>query len=145
MPVNPAEKARMSDAELESGALFREDERLRKVERLRQRAQFLRAQRIGKRRSSKRLVVYAAPNGLTWSRLGVTVSKKVGKAPRRVRWKRLIREVFRRNKDTFSPGYDFVVIVKKQQLPTDRDDVFEEIEPHVRKVVEQIEKARSKR
>ena len=82
---------------------------------------------------------------MTWSRLGVTVSKKVGKAPRRVRWKRLIREVFRRNKDTFSPGYDFVVIVKKQQLPTDRDDVFEEIEPHVRKVVEQIEKARSKR
>ena len=131
MPVNPAEKARMSDAELERGALFREDERLRKVERLRQRAQFLRAQRVGKRRSSPRL--------------GVTVSKKVGKAPRRVRWKRLIREVFRRNKDTFSPGYDFVVIVKKQQLPTDRDDVFEEIEPHVRKVVEQIEKARSKR
>ena len=145
MPVNPAEKARLSDAELERGALFREDERLRKVERLRQRAQFLRAQRVGKRRSSQRLVVYAAPNGLTWSRLGVTVSKKVGKAPRRVRWKRLIREVFRRNKDTFSPGYDFVVIVKKQQLPTDRDDVFEEIEPHVRKVVEQIEKARSKR
>lgn len=145
MPVNPAEKARMSDAELERGALFREDERLRKVERLRQRAQFLRAQRVGKRRSSQRLVVYAAPNGLTWARLGVTVSKKVGKAPRRVRWKRLIREVFRRNKDTFSPGYDFVVIVKKQQLPTDRDDVFEEIEPHVRKVVEQIEKARSKR
>jgi ribonuclease P protein component len=144
MALNPAGMALMRDQDRERGELFRQDERLRKVERLRQRAQFLRAQRVGKRRSSQRLVIYAAPNGLTWARLGVTVSKKVGKAPRRARWKRLIREVFRRNKDTFAPGYDFVVIVKKQQLPTDRDDVFTEIAPHARKVVEQIERQGSR-
>lgn len=106
---------------------FREDERFRKVERLRKRVQFLRTQRVGERRSGKRLVVIAAPNQLGWCRLGVTVSKKVGKAPRRNRWKRLLREAFRRNKLELEPGFDLVIIVKAGKTPPHQDEVTQEV------------------
>lgn len=43
------------------------------------------------------LVVHALRKNSPESQLGLSVSKKVGHAPRRNRWKRLIRESYRRN------------------------------------------------
>ncbi len=106
---------------------FRDDERLRKVERLRQRVEFLRTQRRGSRRSSRNLVVYARERtDQTWTRLGVTVSRKVGNAVRRNRWKRLLREAFRRNKRRIPAGWDLVVIVKPKRTPPAYEDLAEE-------------------
>jgi len=45
-------------------------------------------------------------------RLGITVSKRVGRAAIRNRVKRLVREHFRLHKDLFSDGYDVNVIAK---------------------------------
>lgn len=108
---------------------FRLDERLRKEERLLRRFEFKRTQR-GRRAKSRCFVVYGQPNGLSWSRLGCTVSRKVGKAVHRNRWKRRLREIFRRNKPQIPSGYDFVVIVK-HSAPVDpsfdglRDELIE--------------------
>ena len=44
------------------------------------------------------LVLYGARNDLGFPRLGLTVSRKVGGAGRRNRWKRVIREAFRLSK-----------------------------------------------
>lgn len=106
---------------------FLYDARLRKVERLLKRAQFLHAQRSGMRRSGDRFTLLLCVNGLEHSRLGITTSRKVGGAVVRNRWRRLIREAYRLHKAEFPQGYDIVVIVKPKQKPTSMMDVFEEI------------------
>jgi ribonuclease P protein component len=103
---------------------YREDQRLRPVERLKKRSQYLGVQRRGTRRSGDYFIVYARPNELAWSRIGVTASKKVGNAATRNWWKRRVKDCFRRNKPALPVGYDFVVIVKAS---ADQDE-YDELE-----------------
>jgi ribonuclease P protein component len=59
------------------------------------------------------LVMHAVNNGLLFVRLGLSVSRKVGNAVVRNRWKRTIRESFRRQKFLLPPGLDIVVRPRK--------------------------------
>ena len=52
------------------------------------------------------LVLYARKNRTDGNRVGVTVSKKLGKAHVRNRTRRRIREVYRLNEEKFQPGKD---------------------------------------
>ena len=63
------------------------------------------------------LVIYGMANGLNVSRLGLVVSKKLGKANRRNRWKRLIREVFRLEQHSLPRPMDLVVIPRQGVEP----------------------------
>ena len=63
------------------------------------------------------LIVYGCENQLDVSRLGLSVSRKVGKAHVRNHWKRLIRETFRQVSRDVRPGLDFVVIPRKGMSP----------------------------
>ena len=58
-------------------------------------------------------IVYVAQNGSDRSRLGLSVSRKVGNSVTRNLWKRLIREVFRLEKSNLPQGFDFIVIPKR--------------------------------
>lgn len=61
------------------------------------------------------LVVYAAANGLPHPRVGLSVSRKVGNAVVRNRWKRLLREAFRLNRHALPAGLDFILIPRSGQ------------------------------
>ena len=54
------------------------------------------------------LVLYARKNRTDGNRVGITVSKKLGKAHVRNRTRRRIREVYRLNEEKFQPGWDIV-------------------------------------
>jgi len=58
------------------------------------------------------LALHGRPNGLPHSRLGLAVGRRVGRAVRRNRVKRCLREAFRFIKEDWSPGYDIVVVVR---------------------------------
>ena len=60
------------------------------------------------------LVLYCRPNHTGTNRVGVTVSKKLGKAVIRNRVRRRLREVYRLNENQFVPGYDIVVVARSR-------------------------------
>lgn len=59
------------------------------------------------------LVICGARNGTEVTRLGLSVSRKVGNAVVRNRWKRQIREAFRKQRVDLPVGLDLVVRPKK--------------------------------
>ena len=60
------------------------------------------------------LVLYARKNKTGENRVGITVSKKLGKAHVRNRVRRRFREVYRLNEEKFQPGWDIVVVARSR-------------------------------
>ena len=88
--------------------------RFRPEERIRRRAEFQQAYDRGAKIHGRYATLFFLPNKLPVGRLGIAATKKLGGAVRRNRAKRLIREIFRRNKIT--SGFDVVVVPKRELL-----------------------------
>jgi ribonuclease P protein component len=88
--------------------------KFRPAERIRRRAEFQQVYERGVRIHSRYSTVFILANEGGVGRLGIAATKKLGGAVRRNRAKRLIREVFRRNK--IASGFDVVVIPKRELL-----------------------------
>lgn len=85
----------------------------RKHERLHKRTEFLEVYARGEKIHAPHFVLYIRQNSLLFHRLGITVSRKVGKPVVRNRVKRRLREIFRAHKEAISPGCDLVINVKR--------------------------------
>jgi ribonuclease P protein component len=92
------------------------DQRFTKVERLLKRPEYRKVYSNGKRYSFSLFTIFALATNREKSRLGVTVTKRIGKAVVRNRSKRLLKEVFRRNKGRLPCSLDLVVNVKDKLI-----------------------------
>jgi ribonuclease P protein component len=86
-------------------------------EHLRRPADFRRVYDRRRSVSDPWLIVYACENGLPYLRLGLSVSRKVGRATHRNRLRRLYREAFRLTRHQMPGGLDLVLIPRRPEHP----------------------------
>ena len=71
------------------------------------------------------LVVYALKNRSGENRLGLTATKKVGKAVKRNRARRVMREAFYLIEQELAQGYDFVLVARVRTAFVSMQQVLE--------------------
>lgn len=132
--------------------------------RLQRRREFLRVQRSGAKHHTRFFLVFVAPSmlrgrgpapaapgaaagegaapapGLPATRLGVTVTRKVGKAVKRNRIKRLVREAFRREHHALPAGLDMVWVAKRDAV----DSTYEAVVHDMRALAGRLETQRAR-
>src|SRR4051812_4190340 len=89
------------------------------------RREFLSLQRRGKRSYSQHFVVISAPASGNRSRLGITATRRFGKAAVRNRMKRMLREFFRTRQARTTPAHSIRIIPKAAADPLDSVQVAE--------------------
>ena len=102
--------------------------------RLRKNADFQRVRRKGQSKSNKIMVLVALPNNLNHSRFGFAVNKRIGKAVKRNKIKRQMREAARLCIGEISPGWDFVFIARPAISQATYQDVDAAVKFLIRKM-----------
>ncbi|MDR2168490.1 MAG: ribonuclease P protein component [Clostridiales bacterium] len=102
------------------------------TESLRRNCDFKKVYKSGRAKGGKYLIVFATENGLNINRLGISVSKKMGKAVRRNKFRRRIKEAYRILEPNFRPGLDIVILPKTELA----DAGFVEIKKCLKRLLE---------
>jgi ribonuclease P protein component len=112
-------------------------EALPKQKRLAKRREFVRVYESGQKVFGRYSVLFFAGNDLPHSRIGITATKKLGKANVRNRLKRWTRETYRRQREPLAldgQALDIVVNVK----PNASDASFEDYSRDLARVLERV-------
>jgi ribonuclease P protein component len=113
------------------------DYSLTKADRILKRREFTALSETGQRVQNEQFIALFAPNRRGRSRIGITVTKKVGPAVKRNRIKRIVREYFRLNRHKLVGNWDINLIAKRhiadissEQTNRSLQNIFERILSH---------------
>ncbi len=87
--------------------------------RIKKNREFRKVYKKGKKYISSYTVLYVMPNEKDETRIGITVSKKIGNSVTRNRVKRIYREVCRLKEKEMKKGYDLVIVARKRAAEMD--------------------------
>lgn len=97
-----------------------------KKNRIQQGENFKKILDLGKRFYTVSFIVFVFLTETKINRLGISVSKKIGKAHERNRIRRMVRETFR--KQSFQRGAEWVFLVKSTAVNKKNKELFQELE-----------------
>lgn len=96
--------------------------------RLRKNLDFKKVYKRAKSIADPYLVLYIKKNHLNNTRIGFSISKKLGKAHERNYLKRQFREIIRKNLTNIKPGFDLIFIARQKIKGLDYQDVEKSME-----------------
>ena len=96
--------------------------------------EFRRIYRKGKSVVSPYMVLYCQKNRQGRTRLGITVSTKLGKAVIRNRVRRRFREIWRLNQADMVPGWDIILVARVRAV----EAPYEKLDKTYRKLLHEV-------
>ncbi|RHW36104.1 ribonuclease P protein component [Lysinibacillus yapensis] len=113
---------------------------MKKRQRIKKNEDFQKVFKKGKSFANRQFVVYCLPKeDQAEFRIGLSVSKKIGKAVTRVQIKRYIRQVFLELKEDLKQDMDYVIIARNQAATLNFHETKKSIE-HVLKIAKVLKK-----
>jgi len=99
-----------------------------RIERLRKNKEFSKVFKLGKAFIGEKVVVYILENELSYSRIGITVSRKLGGAVERNQLKRILREAWRAREGELRKGFDLVLAPRMKAKKASFREISEELQ-----------------
>ena len=90
---------------------------------LKKNEQFQHVYKNGRSKANRYLVMYVVENNQNINRLGISISKKVGKSIIRHHFCRLVRESYRLHEEIFNSGLDIVVLARQSAKDASYHDI----------------------
>lgn len=95
-----------------------------KADRILKRSDFTHVSRFGKKLHNRHFIATFCPGRSKKTRLGITVTKKIGNAAARNRIKRFTREYYRLNRHKITDDWDINIIARKEAVDLSSDQAF---------------------
>lgn len=84
----------------------------KKEEKLRNNREFRRVYDSGKSFANKYLVLFFIENDLTYNRVGFVTTKKLGNSVVRNKYRRRLKEAYKKNQSEIKTGYDIILLFR---------------------------------
>ena len=111
----------------------------KKEDRILKRSEFLELTRTGRKVQNDYFIALFRPGRRDRSRLGITVTRKVGSAALRNRVKRWVREYFRLNRRQFHQNWDINIVAKKKAADLSAEKTFASLQDLFEQIVNSVD------
>lgn len=103
---------------------------MEKQYRIKKNEEFKNLYKRAKRHYNRDFIIFSAKNNFDYPRFGFTITKKFGKANKRNKARRKLKEIIRKNLTSFESGKDYIITPKFHLIDMD----FNEIEKSLKHV-----------